>query len=90
MSKSLLNRRIDICNSISKLNNGCCFDIIRLLGNAEHMKSADVIQWTTKMFMDYSNNWAIDQMMQFEKEIKETISNHNHERINQLQTKTHN
>ena len=73
MSKSVLSRRIDICNSISKLNEDGCLDVIRLIQNV--MRLDDLNELTTKTFMDYSNDCKIDQIIQFDNEIKQRVSN---------------
>ena len=75
MSKSVLSGRIDVCNSISKLNKDGCLDVIRLLQNV--MGLDDLNQFTSKIFMNYSNNLTIDQITHFENEIKLTLSNQN-------------
>ena len=74
MSKTVLGGRINVCHSISKLNKDGCFAVIRLLGNV--MGLDQITQATTKMFMNYSNNWTVDQMIQFENETKQILSNH--------------
>ena len=76
MVKSVLSGRIGVCNSISKLNNDGCLDVIRLLQNV--LRLDDLNQFIMKMFMDNSNNWTIDQIIQFENEIKQTLSNQNY------------
>ena len=79
MSKSCLSRKIDICNSISKLSKDGCFEVIRLLGDAAIVSgnSIKLHQLTTKMFMDCSNNWTSDQIIEFENKIKQTLSYEN-------------
>ena len=76
MSNSCLSGRIDVCTSISKLNKDGCNDVIRLLQNVLGLD--DLNQFVTKIFMDCSNNWTIDQIMQFENEMKQTLNNHMH------------
>ena len=73
MSKSVLNGRIGVCNSISMLNENECLEVIRLLRNVLGLD--DLNQFVTKMFMDYSNNWTMDQIIQFENKIQPTLSN---------------
>ena len=71
MSKSVLSRRIDVCKSISNLNKDGCVDVIQLLVN---VMGVDI----TKIFMGCSNNWTTDQIIQFENDIKQTLSNENY------------
>ena len=71
MSQSVLSRRIDICKSISTLNKDGCLDVIQSLVNVMRV---DI----TKIFMACSNNWTIDQIIQFENDIKQNLSNQKH------------
>ena len=77
MSKSVLNRRIGVCNSISKLNKDGCGEVIRLL-HSTAIGSDDLNQLTIKIFMNHSNNWTIDQIIQFEHKMKQTLNNQNY------------
>ena len=76
MSKSVLSERIDVCSSISRLNKDGCLDVIRLLPNILGLD--DLNQFITKIFMDYGNNWGINQIIHFGDKIKQTLNDENY------------
>ena len=86
MSKSLLSMRIGVCNLIPNLNKIGCIDVIRAIG--ESMEFCDLNQFITKIFMDYSNNWSIDDITQFANEMNQISCNSSNNRCEQPSRKS--
>ena len=73
MSKSVLSTRICVAESLSRLNDDGCVEVIRLLQNvAEH---GDFNSIVCKLFIDISTNWPMDRATKVQKIVSDILSN---------------
>ena len=83
MTKSVLCHKVWTCESIERLNDNGCLEVIRLLSNA--MGYSNLNQFAIKLLMNLNDNVINDTLTDIENLITEKLSNSSYYR--QLQPK---
>ena len=82
MSQSRLSYKISLCQSIEKLNDSGCFEVIRLLQHKSGCQ--DLNCFVTTVIMQMTQTMDVEWLTQMDNTVKEMISNDNYTKSKKL------